>query len=245
MHLPPCSLSFSLISLQPTRPEIRPFRLSAGYGVLGKNPVGWPTGARPLVNTSSRRRKEQTLVSSQSNGTSDCGNVSYAIIFSLPELFPPHTHLLLNVSTSTAILLRFEGTDLASCHRAFQLTPSATRVLWSLLRTYPAPCTYRLLFRALFPQAGEEKRFWETEGGRRPVRRALVTLLPFLRGCGLRAVSLRGQGYILAPMAWPPHWIRASLRSEQASEGGITPIGIPRRSSALLVTKETHASPKM
>lgn len=192
------------------------------------------------MNTLSRRGKEQTLVFTQSNGASGSGNASCAVVFSLPELFPSHTHLLLNASTSTAILLRLEGTALASCHRAFQLTPSATRILWSLLRAYPAPCSYRSLFLALFPQASEENRFWEHEEGRRPVRRALVTLLPFLRGCGLRAVSLRGQGYILAPTTRSPHRIRARWRSEHVSEDGVTVTTLPRRSSALLVTKETH-----
>ena len=112
---------------------------------------------------------------------------------------PHDARLLLDAQTNTAILLRFEGITLASTHRSFQLTPSATRIFLCLLQAYPAFCSHQALFLTLYPlpQARDGERVWQRDLALRPIRRALVALLPALRSFGLQVVALRGQGYML------------------------------------------------
>lgn len=121
-------------------------------------------------------------------------------LFALPELLPNNARLLVDANTSTAFLLRFEGPEFTFSSRSFQLTPSATRVFLALLHAYPLFCSYHSLFLALYPlsQEHETNRTWDCALALRPIRRALITLLPTLRDLGLQVVALRGQGYILA-----------------------------------------------
>lgn len=125
---------------------------------------------------------------------------SVAVVFDVQGLLPHDARLLLNVQTNTVILLRFEGTALASTHRSFHLTPSATRIFLCLLQAYPAFCSYRSLFLTLYPlpKARDGERLWQRDLALRPIRRTLGTLLPALRSFGLQVVALRGQGYLLA-----------------------------------------------
>lgn len=127
-------------------------------------------------------------------------SASVAVVFDVQGLLPHDARLLLDTQTNTAILLRFEGRALASTHRSCQLTPSATRIFLCLLQAYPAFCSYRSLFLTLYPlpKARDGERLWQRELALRPIRRALVALLPALRSFGLQVVALRGQGYLLA-----------------------------------------------
>jgi hypothetical protein len=120
--------------------------------------------------------------------------------FTLPELLPPHARLLLDTHTSSALLVHLENADLAASPRSFQLTPASTRVFLLLLTSYPIHCSYHSLFVALYPldQQQEASRIWQRDLALRPIRRAIVTLLPALRGLDLQVVSVRGQGYVLA-----------------------------------------------
>jgi hypothetical protein len=117
-----------------------------------------------------------------------------------PELLSADMRLLLDSCSNTVILLHLENADLAASHSSFQLTPSAMRVFLLLLQAYPAYCSYQSLFLALYPLAQEQEanRIWQRDLALRPIRRALVALSPALRGLGLQAISLRGQGYVLA-----------------------------------------------
>lgn len=114
--------------------------------------------------------------------------------------------MLVDPVTRTALVFSLVSGETAPLVRTFALTPSGTRVLLALLRAYPSFCSHRDLFLALSPQTAAHE---ESEDGvdharnLLPVRRALKSLLPMLRACGLRAVALRGQGYLLAA-AVPP-----------------------------------------
>ncbi len=121
-------------------------------------------------------------------------------LFALPELLPNTARLLVDEDSNTVFLLSFQGPELASSSLSFRLTPSAMRVFVALLHAYPQFCSYRTLFVSLYPlsQEQEANRVWEYTLAHRPIRRALLALLPTLRGLGLRAVSLRGRGYVLA-----------------------------------------------
>jgi hypothetical protein len=90
--------------------------------------------------------------------------------------------------------------------RSFPLTPSAEQVFLSLLQAYPRYCSHRSLFLALFPEtASNDEHTWlqEKDLAIPLVRRALKSLLPTLRACGLQAISLRGRGYMLAAATKP------------------------------------------
>jgi hypothetical protein len=71
-----------------------------------------------------------------------------------PELLSADMRLLLDSCSNTVILLHLQNADLAASHSSFQLTPSAMRVFLLLLQAYPAYCSYRSLFLALYPLAG-------------------------------------------------------------------------------------------
>jgi hypothetical protein len=142
-------------------------------------------------------RMEKHLVSLS---TPACTDLSVQV-FVDPTLLPVGMQLLLDVETRTALLLAFEEGTSPCLFRTFPLTPSAAQIFLVLLQAYPDHCTHRALFHALYP-GGESKgeQAWERERDLALplVRRALKSLLPTLRGCGLRAVSLRSQGYVLA-----------------------------------------------
>lgn len=98
-----------------------------------------------------------------------------ALAFPLPGILPRQTRLLLDREAHLAILLSFNSTELIPALSLFPLTPSATRVLFSLLQAYPEHCSHRTLFSALFPltqQSAEEERIWEKSLALRPIRRA-------------------------------------------------------------------------
>jgi hypothetical protein len=142
-------------------------------------------------------------------------NASSVHLFALPELLPASVRLLLDVQTSTALLFRLEGTEVAPFPHSFPLTPSSARVLFALLEAYPRYCSYRSLFALLYPLPSEQEepgRWWQQELAVRPIRRALVTLLPLLRFLDLQVVSLRGQGYVLASRLDVVDLVRAIAR---------------------------------
>ena len=85
--------------------------------------------------------------------------------------------------------------------------PTAAPILLALLQHYPQHCPYRELFAVLYPHSRHlDEHAWEQERGRAIplIRRALKALLPILRGCGLQAHAVRGQGYVLAPRPAAP-----------------------------------------
>jgi len=141
---------------------------------------------------------------------------SPASVFALPEILPANTRLLLDPEAHTVSLLTQEGVEAAPMLRSFSLTPSTTRLFLSLLQTYPLHCSHRALFLSLYPDTEKQReREWWTHDKDLAlplVRRALRSLLPAFRACGLRAVSLRGQGYVLAS---------ASTSNEHATEPSI------------------------
>ena len=121
-------------------------------------------------------------------------------VFALPEIFPERTQVLLDLRSSTAILLNQESEGPTPLLHFCQLTPSAARVFLALLEAYPQHCPYQTLFSALYPAALDgPPPVWEHYV--RPIRRALRHLAPVLRAFGLEVVALRGRGYLLAPAA--------------------------------------------
>jgi hypothetical protein len=116
---------------------------------------------------------------------------------------PAGKRLLLDMEKRTAIVLSQEEGGSSCLFHTFLLPPTAAPIFLVLLQTYPRHCTHRILFRALYPQIGNiDEQGWDQERNLAIplIRRALKSLLPALRGCGLQAISLRGQGYVLAPL---------------------------------------------
>lgn len=121
-----------------------------------------------------------------------------APVFSLSGIFPEHTRLLLDSQRGLVLLLRLDSEMGLRQLCSLPLAPSATRLFLALCRAYPAYCSYRTLFVALYPQRTSETReTWERQFALRPIRRAAALLSPTLRRLGLAAVSLRGRGYLL------------------------------------------------
>jgi hypothetical protein len=129
-----------------------------------------------------------------------------AYVFDFPGMLPADTRLLLDPVTHTAILLSVVGVESFPMFRSFPLTPSAEQVFLSLLQAYPRYCSHRSLFLALYPDtASNDEHAWvqEKDLAIPLIRRALKSLLPTLRACGLQAISLRGRGYMLAATTKP------------------------------------------
>lgn len=120
-------------------------------------------------------------------------------IFVLPQLLP-NSQLLLDIHVHMVFLFCIKRTAIWLLSPSYRLTPSAARVFLVLLQAYPDYCSYRSLFQALYPPGQEQHdhHIWQKDLILRPIRRALLALAPALRGLGLRVVSLRGQGYVLA-----------------------------------------------
>ncbi|HEU5381849.1 MAG TPA: hypothetical protein VFV38_41035 [Ktedonobacteraceae bacterium] len=122
--------------------------------------------------------------------------VAYARPF--PERSSVRTQLLVDPQGHAILLLRLDDERRVSLLRSLPLSDSAARIFWELWRVYPAPCSYRDLFLALYPLPQEaEERTWARDFALRPIRRAVMALTPALRELGLAVVSLRGQGYVL------------------------------------------------
>jgi len=117
-----------------------------------------------------------------------------AQVFTLPEILPAHTRIVLDVQARLALLLTLNEGEATPLVRSFQLTPSATRVFLALLQAYPQHCPYQTLVSVLYPVALDTP-VWEPSV--RPIRRALRSLAPILRVFGLDVVALRGRGYLL------------------------------------------------
>lgn len=120
-------------------------------------------------------------------------------LFRLPRILPDHARLLLDTQTNSALVLSLNGAELTASAHSSRLTPSTTRLLFCLLQAYPHTCSYHDLFLALSPRSSEPGRAATIDHDLllRPVRRALLTLVPTLRGLGLRAIAVRSQGYVL------------------------------------------------
>ncbi len=128
--------------------------------------------------------------------------VSTPIVFAHASLLPAGRRLLLDPEKRTVVLLSLEEEGEVPSFHTFRLPPTATPILLALLQRYPHHCTHRELFHVLYPHGRNlDERVWEQERDLAIplIRRALKSLLPTLRGCGLQALSLRGQGYVLAP----------------------------------------------
>src|SRR5258708_6454846 len=146
-------------------------------------------------------RMEKRLISSP---TPESTASSAQVLFDHAEILPVGRRLLLDLETRTAILLSLAEGESSCLFRTFLLPPTAAPIFLVLLQTYPHHCTHRALFHALYPQTGsmDEQEWDQKKDLAIPlIRRALKALLPTLRGCGLQAVSLRGQGYVLAPLS--------------------------------------------
>ncbi len=127
--------------------------------------------------------------------------VSTPIVFAHASLLPAGRRLLLDPKMRMVVLLSLEEEGEVPSFRTFRLPPTATPILLALLQRYPHQCTHRELFHVLYPHGRTlDEHAWEQERDLAIplIRRALKSLLPTLRGCGLQALSLRGQGYVLA-----------------------------------------------
>lgn len=121
-----------------------------------------------------------------------------AQVFTLPEILPEHTRIVLDVEARLVLLLLFDEKEPAPLVRSFQLSSSAVRVFLALLQAYPQYCRYQTLFSALYPvMLDSSTPTWEHDV--RPIRHALRSLAPVLQAFGLAVVALRGRGYLLVP----------------------------------------------
>ena len=141
-------------------------------------------------------------------------------VFAYPELFPADMRLLLDGETHTALFVSLEAGDARPVFRSLPLTPASATIFLALLQAYPAYCSHRVLYRCLYPspESDDEDAWWgQVKDLALPmIRRALKTLLPALRICGLQVVSLRGQGYLLTSAT------TAKERQEEAPQEGKT-----------------------
>lgn len=124
-----------------------------------------------------------------------------ASVFALPGLLPDGIRLLVDPVTRCVIVIPVIGMEPDSLLRSFPLSPSATHLFLALLRAYPHHCSYHALFRTLYPCASgitAHNNAWDRQIMRHAVRRARKALMPVLRECGLQALAVRDQGYVLA-----------------------------------------------
>lgn len=127
-----------------------------------------------------------------------------AQVFTLPEILPAHTRIVLDVEARLVLLLMLDEREPVPLVRSFQLSSSSVRVFLALLQAYPQYCQYQTLFSALYPVTlGSPTPIWEHYV--RPVRRALRYLTPVLQAFGLAVVALRGRGYLLVPCTRVPN----------------------------------------
>ena len=143
-----------------------------------------------------------------------------ASVFAFPELFPAGMRLLLDGETHTAFFISLDGGESLPLLRSVPLTPASATVFLALLKAYPLHCSHRSLYRALYPSTEhiDEDAWWgQVKDLALPMmRRALKTLLPALRTCGLQVVSLRGQGYLLtSAIRHPKHQGEASVDQQK------------------------------
>jgi hypothetical protein len=149
-----------------------------------------------------------------------------APVFSLSGIFPEHTRLLLDKEKGLVLLLRLDGELGVRQLCSFPLAPSAARLFLALCCAYPAYCSYRTLFVALYPQrTAETRERWEGELALRPIRRAITLLAPTLRHLGLAAVSLRGRGYLLTCATETPWRLPGTVKDEDRAKERTTLAG--------------------
>src|SRR5579885_988455 len=145
----------------------------------------------------------------------DPAHLSHVFVF--PDVFPSHCQLFLDRNTHVAVLLFREETESPPLLRFVPLTPTSANIFLALLHAYPLHCTHQSLYRSLYPSSGgtDEDLWWDQmKAFALPIiRRALKTLGPALRSCGLRVVSLRGEGYLLAHAPGPQEQTEQTNRS--------------------------------
>jgi hypothetical protein len=134
----------------------------------------------------------------------DVLTLSTQVVYAPTELLPVNRRLVLDPEMRTVLLLSLNEEAETPFFRTFLLSPSATPMFLALLQHYPHHCPHRELFAMLYPHGRHlDESTWEQERNLAIplIRRALKSLLPILRECGLQALSVRGQGYVLAPLA--------------------------------------------
>lgn len=147
-------------------------------------------------------------------------------VFAFPELFPADIRLLLDIETHTAIFLSLQEGETLPRFRSVPLTPASATIFLALLQAYPFHCSHQSLYRSLYPspECTDDDAWWEQikDLALPLIRRALKTLAPALKTCGLQAISLRGLGYLLAPATMPK-----GPREGLTPEGNHRPSGFP------------------
>ena len=134
----------------------------------------------------------------------------------LPGIFPPRTHLILDAVRRVTLVLQQDREEHLTVISSSSLTPSATKLLVALVQTYPEPCSYDLLFAALYPSHTHSKaRLWDQDLALRPIRRGMWNLAPALKPLGLLVVSVRKHGYVLTGTT--------PLRLPSTAEGPLLP----------------------
>lgn len=126
-----------------------------------------------------------------------------ASVFAIPELFSTSMQLRLDVETHTALFVSLQGGEAFPQVRSVPLTPASARLFLALLQAYPWHCSHQSLYLALYPspERVDDADWWEQvkDLALPMIRRALKKLAPALRTGGVQVISLRGQGYLLAP----------------------------------------------
>ena len=126
------------------------------------------------------------------------------IHLALPGLLPENHVLVLNPEKRIVVLLHNKPDGETRSVREQTFTPSAMRILITLLQAYPHYCRYEVLLAQLYPISVEEgrRRFQEArEPTMRPLRRAIGSLTAALQPFGLRVCSIRRVGFVLQRLA--------------------------------------------
>lgn len=126
-----------------------------------------------------------------------------SIHLALPGLLPEHHRLVLNPEKRIVILLYDEPDGETRSVREQTFTPSAMRLLTTLLQAYPNYCRYEVLLAQLYPISVKEGRTQlqqAREPTMRPLRRAIGSITVALQPFGLRVCSIRSVGFVLQPL---------------------------------------------
>jgi hypothetical protein len=125
-----------------------------------------------------------------------------SIHLALPGLLPENHILVLNPEERIVVLLHNKPDGETRSVREHTFTPSAMRLLITLLHAYPHYCRYEVLLAQLYPISVEEGRIQLQEAREptmRPLRRAIGSITAALQPFGLRVGSLRSVGFVLQP----------------------------------------------
>ena len=126
-----------------------------------------------------------------------------SIHLALPGLLPENHILVLNPEERIVVLLHHKPDGETRSVREHTFTPSAMRLLITLLQAYPNYCRYEVLLAQLYPISVEEGRRQLQEAREptmRPLRRAIGSITAALQPFGLRVGSLRRVGFVLQPL---------------------------------------------